>query len=260
MAAIDTVWRDRLLGYLDDQADRDRRRPGRARPDPECLWHRRGERDPAPDRASPGELGVEVDAWEIALSETLAADDFPGVEVDRTEAWGTVGRLPGAGDGQSLLLNAHVDVVPPGDLGTWGVAGPFGAAVRGDQVHGRGTCDMKAGLVASLWVVRAFAAVGVPLARRPAARHGDRGGGRRSGDVRPAAAGLACRRLRDPRADVVGHRPGLQRRADVPAHSARAGRARLPPAGRGQRDREVHPRIRCDPSASRRRATRSSTR
>jgi acetylornithine deacetylase len=163
MAAIDTVWRDRLLGYLDGQADHIVgdliefvRIPSVSGTDEENeIQHLIARRL--------AELGVEVDAWEVALPETLAADDFPGVEVDRTEAWGTVGRLPGGGDGQSLLLNAHVDVVPPGDLETWGVAGPFGAAVRGDQVHGRGTCDMKAGLVASLWVVRAFAAVGVPL-------------------------------------------------------------------------------------------------
>ena len=103
------------------------------------------------------DLGLEVDSWEIALAETLAGEDFPGVEVDRTEGWGTVGRLSGRGDGgggRSLMLNAHVDVVPPGDLGTWGEAGPFGAAIRGGDVHGRGTCDMKAGLVASLWVVQ----------------------------------------------------------------------------------------------------------
>lgn len=163
MTALDTVWRDRLLGYLDEQADHIVgdlidfvRIPSVSGTDEENeIQHLIARRL--------AELGVEVDTWEIALPETLAADDFPGVEVERTEAWGTVGRLPGAGDGQSLLLNAHVDVVPPGDLGTWGVAGPFGAAVRGDQVHGRGTCDMKAGLVASLWVVRAFAAVGVPL-------------------------------------------------------------------------------------------------
>ncbi len=39
--------------------------------------------------------GLDVDAWPIPLAETLAAEDFPGVEVDRAEAWGTVGRLPG---------------------------------------------------------------------------------------------------------------------------------------------------------------------
>jgi len=65
--------------------------------------------------------GLDVDAWPIPMAETLAAADFPGVEVERAEAWGTVGRLPGTGDGASLMLNAHVDVVPPGDLDPWAI-------------------------------------------------------------------------------------------------------------------------------------------
>jgi acetylornithine deacetylase len=107
--------------------------------------------------------GLDVDAWPIPLAETLAAADFPGVEVDRAEAWGTVGRLPGTGDGASLMLNAHVDVVPPGDLEPWGGQAPFSGAVAADAVYGRGACDMKAGLVAALWTVRACAALKVPL-------------------------------------------------------------------------------------------------
>ena len=218
MAAIDTVWRDRLLGYLDGQADRIVgdliefvRIPSVSGTDEENeIQHLIARRL--------AELGVEVDAWEIALSETLAADDFPGVEVDRTEAWGTVGRLPGAGDGQSLLLNAHVDVVPPGDLRTWGVAGPFGAAVRGDRSTAAAPANESGASGVALGRPRVRRR-GSAAAWRPAARHRDRGGGRRSGDVRPAAARLACRRLCDPRADVVGHRPGLQWRAHVPAHS-----------------------------------------
>ena len=31
----------------------------------------------------------------MPLAELLAAPDFPGVEVERDEAWGLVGRLPG---------------------------------------------------------------------------------------------------------------------------------------------------------------------
>jgi acetylornithine deacetylase len=66
--------------------------------------------------------GLDVDTWAIPMTETLAAEDFPGMEVERSEALGTVGRLPGSGDGASLMLNAHVDVVPPGDLDPWLVA------------------------------------------------------------------------------------------------------------------------------------------
>jgi acetylornithine deacetylase len=107
--------------------------------------------------------GLEVDAWAIPMAETLAAGDFPGMEVERAEARGTVGRLPGAGGGASLMLNAHIDVVPPGDLGAWGDQVPFSGAVSAETVYGRGACDMKAGLVASLWTLRAFAALRVPL-------------------------------------------------------------------------------------------------
>jgi acetylornithine deacetylase len=107
--------------------------------------------------------GLDVDTWPIPMAETLAAEDFPGVEVDRTEAWGTVGRLPGTGGGPSLMLNAHVDVVPPGDLDPWGGQAPFSGTVGADSVYGRGACDMKAGLVAALWTVRAVAALRVPL-------------------------------------------------------------------------------------------------
>jgi acetylornithine deacetylase len=61
------------------------------------------------------------------------------------------------------MLNGHLDVVPPGDLRTWRDADPFSGAVRGGQLFGRGACDMKAGLVAALWAVRALRRSGVPL-------------------------------------------------------------------------------------------------
>jgi acetylornithine deacetylase len=109
------------------------------------------------------EIGMDVDAWPIPLEATLAEPEFPGVEVERREAWGVVGRLPGRDGGPSLLLNAHVDVVPTGEPATWAEA-PFGGRVTGSTVHGRGACDMKAGLVAALWVARACAALRVPLA------------------------------------------------------------------------------------------------
>jgi acetylornithine deacetylase len=109
--------------------------------------------------------GLEVDHWRLPLGELFARPDFPGVEVDRAEAWGLVGRLPGdgSGEGRSLLLNAHVDVVPIGDPGAWSRPDAFSGHVSGDTLFGRGACDMKGGLVAALTAVQAVRRSGVRL-------------------------------------------------------------------------------------------------
>ncbi|MEN9644429.1 MAG: hypothetical protein RL238_1098 [Actinomycetota bacterium] len=106
--------------------------------------------------------GLEVDHWRLDLPTLTAHPDFPGMEVDRSEAWGLVGRLPGTGDGATLMLNGHIDVVPTGDPDAW-AADPFSGEVRGDALYGRGACDMKAGLVAAHWAVQAIRASGVRL-------------------------------------------------------------------------------------------------
>ena len=125
-------------------------------------------------------LGLEVDHWPLPLAELSARPDFPGVEVDRSESWGLVGRLPGTepaartGDDaepadqaspapRSLMFNAHVDVVPPGSLDTWTGRRPWSGQIVGDTLHGRGACDMKAGLAAAYWAVVALVRAGARL-------------------------------------------------------------------------------------------------
>ncbi len=116
------------------------------------------------------ELGTDVDRWAIDLAEATAAPDAPGQEVERSEAWGVVGTLPGLDGGQpALVLCGHSDVVPAGDPALW-PGDPFTPRVDGGAVHGRGTCDMKGGLVAALAAVRAMRTAGVRLAR-PLAVH-----------------------------------------------------------------------------------------
>lgn len=112
-------------------------------------------------------LDLDVDLWRIDLEETTSDPGFPGWEAERTEAWGLVATAPGAEDGgndPALVLQGHVDVVPPGDLGLWQGA-PFVPRVVGGAVHGRGTCDMKGGVVANLAAVSAVLAAGIDLPR-----------------------------------------------------------------------------------------------
>lgn len=168
------VWRERVLGYLDEHA-RDVVADLRGLVRCPSISGTDAENTIQADLAGQlSRLDLEVDHWPIPLADLLAAEDFPGVEVHRREAWGLVGRLAGRapdgsvgarhGNGASLMLNAHVDVVPVGDPTAWPDGDPFAGRVTEDAVLGRGACDMKGGLVAALWAVRAVSVLDVPLA------------------------------------------------------------------------------------------------
>jgi len=112
-----------------------------------------------------GPLDLELDLWSLDLPALTADPRFPGWEVPRSESWGLVGTADGTeGGAPALVLQGHVDVVPPGDLSRWS-GDPFLPRLAGGRVHGRGTVDMKAGVVASLAAVRAVRAAGIALRR-----------------------------------------------------------------------------------------------
>ncbi|MGY3128733.1 acetylornithine deacetylase [Agrococcus sp. UYP33] len=110
-------------------------------------------------------LGFDVDTWKLALDELAAHPDFPGTEAPRTEGYGVVGVLGDDGFVPALVLQGHVDVVPTGDLDRWQDRDPFSGAIRDGAVHGRGACDMKAGVAANMAVAHALVASGVRLER-----------------------------------------------------------------------------------------------
>jgi acetylornithine deacetylase len=98
--------------------------------------------------------------------ETVAADPgliradpaWPGEETTRTSLPIIIGRL-GRPGGRRVILSGHLDVVPPGDPGTWTVD-PWDAEIRDGKLFGRGACDMKGGVAAIVATVRALAASG----------------------------------------------------------------------------------------------------
>jgi acetylornithine deacetylase len=100
--------------------------------------------------------GLGVHAWEADPAALATDPAFPGMEVPRTVLPLVAGTLQGLLPGKRLLLVAHTDVVPPGDPATW-TTPPFAPEVRDGRVFGRGTCDMKGGLVAALAAIRAVA-------------------------------------------------------------------------------------------------------
>lgn len=61
-----------------------------------------------------------------------------------------------------LVLNGHLDVVPPGPAELWS-RDPFSGARAGGRLHGRGASDMKAGIAAALFAMRAARRTGIEL-------------------------------------------------------------------------------------------------
>jgi len=104
------------------------------------------------------ELGLTVDVIEPDLATIRADPDWPGQEMPRTSLPVVVGRAGRAG-GRRVVLSGHLDVVPPGEPGTWSVD-PWGGEVRDDVLYGRGACDMKGGIASILGAVRALRVAG----------------------------------------------------------------------------------------------------
>ncbi len=72
---------------------------------------------------------------------------------DRYPRWNIIARHEGKHAGECVHFNSHTDVVDTGD--GWTVD-PFAAVLKDDRVYGRGACDMKGGLAASIIAAEAF--------------------------------------------------------------------------------------------------------
>lgn len=66
-----------------------------------------------------------------------------------------IGIRRGSGGGRSLILNAHIDTVELGDREHWNLD-PLGGDVVDGRLYGRGSCDMKGGLVSNFFALLAL--------------------------------------------------------------------------------------------------------
>jgi acetylornithine deacetylase len=109
------------------------------------------------------ELKLEVDCWNPKTEDVQTHPTFSDDGLPLGERPVVVGHLRGKDPkARSLILNGHMDVVPPGEESAW-TDGPWSGAFRDGKVFGRGSCDMKGGLVAGYLAISALQKMAIPL-------------------------------------------------------------------------------------------------
>ena len=108
------------------------------------------------------ERGLDVDSWDATPEEMEPYRDHVGEQDSYENRPNVAGVRRGEGGGRSILLNAHVDTVDPGDPAAWR-EDPLSGTLEGDLLYGRGSCDMKGGLVTHLIALDAISDLGLKL-------------------------------------------------------------------------------------------------
>lgn len=108
------------------------------------------------------EIGLEVDVWEPSGEELLRHEYFYSPRTEFSGSPNVAGILRGTGQGRSIILNGHIDVVPEGDRGQWR-DDPYSGKVEDGKMYGRGVTDMKGGSVSLLLAIQAIQECGIKL-------------------------------------------------------------------------------------------------
>jgi succinyl-diaminopimelate desuccinylase len=85
-------------------------------------------------------------------TQLIRAFGSPG-DSERYPRWNIIARRDGTGLGDCVHFNSHTDVV---EVGSGWTFDPFGGEISDGKIYGRGACDMKGGLAASIIACEAF--------------------------------------------------------------------------------------------------------
>jgi succinyl-diaminopimelate desuccinylase len=85
-------------------------------------------------------------------TQLIRAHGTPG-DCTKYPRWNIIARREGRHAGDCVHFNSHTDVV---EVGAGWTFDPFGAEISDGKIYGRGTCDMKGGLAASIIAAEAF--------------------------------------------------------------------------------------------------------
>lgn len=81
---------------------------------------------------------------------------------NQTDRYNVYAAFQGEKAGRTLMFNGHMDVMPAEEVEEWTTA-PFSPSIRDGKIYGRGTADMKGGLMAATMAVQLLKDAGIPF-------------------------------------------------------------------------------------------------
>ena len=80
----------------------------------------------------------------------------------QTDRYNVYAHFNGEKPGKTLMFNGHIDVMPADEVEEW-TTPPFSPTIRDGKLYGRGTADMKGGLMAATMAVQLLQDAGIPF-------------------------------------------------------------------------------------------------
>lgn len=108
------------------------------------------------------EIGLEIHEFEPDFNAVKDHEAFVDSGISFRGRKNLIGIHRGSGNGKSLTLHGHMDVVSAEPASNWSVD-PWGAEIRDGKLYGRGSADMKSGLIANWFALKTVLALGYPL-------------------------------------------------------------------------------------------------
>ncbi len=101
------------------------------------------------------DLGLEVTLFEADKSAIRTHPAYVPIDLEYAGRPNVIAEMKKPKEGRSLILNGHMDVVSPEPVSRWSVD-PWGGTIKDGRLYGRGSLDMKAGLAANFFALKAI--------------------------------------------------------------------------------------------------------
>lgn len=106
------------------------------------------------------EIGLEVEEVQPSYDKVKGHPAFCSSGLPFEGRKNIIGIWKGDEGAPSLTLNGHIDVVSPEPVEKW-TKDPWGGEIEGNRLYGRGSGDMKAGLMANWFALKALLDLGI---------------------------------------------------------------------------------------------------